>query len=57
MAINFPNNPSINDEYAAGSKVWIFDGSKWIIKVGNIPLEQNTNVNDPSLSNSFWMGV
>lgn len=57
MAIDFPNSPSINDEHSAGGKVWIFDGSKWSLKVANVPLEQNVNLNDSSLSNSFWMGV
>ena len=57
MAIDFPNSPSINDEHSAGGKVWIFDGSKWSLKVANVPLEQNINLNDSGLSNSFWMGV
>lgn len=29
MAINFPDSPSINDEYNAGTKSWKWDGVAW----------------------------
>lgn len=29
MAITFPSNPSIGDEYTAGGFTWIWDGSSW----------------------------
>lgn len=28
-AINFPNNPSINDEFTQGEKVWRWNGFRW----------------------------
>jgi hypothetical protein len=28
-AINFPNNPSINDEFSQGEKVWRWNGFRW----------------------------
>ena len=32
MAINFPNTPSINDEFTANGKTWYFTGSNWTLK-------------------------
>lgn len=29
MAINFPTNPSIGDEFSAAGKVWTWNGSQW----------------------------
>ena len=29
MALNFPNNPTLNQTYAEAGKVWIFNGSRW----------------------------
>jgi hypothetical protein len=28
--INFPNNPSVNDEFLVGGKTYVFDGVKWV---------------------------
>ena len=30
MALSFPTNPSLNDEYSYGGMKWIFDGSQWV---------------------------
>ena len=27
--INFPNNPSINDEFTSSGKTWKWDGTVW----------------------------
>lgn len=29
MALNFPDNPTLNQTYAEAGKVWIFNGSRW----------------------------
>ena len=29
MAINFPDSPSLNDEYTAGGRTWVWNGSSW----------------------------
>jgi hypothetical protein len=29
MAIDFPNSPSVNDEFTSGSTTWRWDGSVW----------------------------
>ena len=30
MALNFPNNPSLNETVYTGGKTWLWGGSKWI---------------------------
>lgn len=30
--INFPDNPSVNDEFTAGSFIYVWDGTVWKIK-------------------------
>jgi hypothetical protein len=29
MAINFPDSPSINEEFSAGERIWIWNGTVW----------------------------
>jgi hypothetical protein len=29
MAINFPNSPTLNEEFTAGDRTWIWDGTVW----------------------------
>jgi hypothetical protein len=29
MAIDFPNSPSVNDQFVSGGRTWIWDGSVW----------------------------
>lgn len=31
MALNFPDNPTLNQSYAANGKTWIFNGSRWTL--------------------------
>lgn len=42
MALNFPNSPSLNDEYSFGNKTWIWNGSAWKLKsagaINNTPI-------------------
>lgn len=35
MAIDFPNSPSNGQEYTVGSTTWIYDGSKWNLKIAS----------------------
>jgi microcystin-dependent protein len=47
VAIDFPNTPSVNDEFTAGSKTWKWDGSAWRLVSGTgvgIPLDDLTDV-------------
>lgn len=34
MSINFPNDPSVNDEFVFGSTVYVWDGFKWLASGG-----------------------
>lgn len=37
MAINFPNNPTLNQTYSVGSSTWYWDGNQWSIYVNTSP--------------------
>jgi hypothetical protein len=41
MTINFPNSPSINDQYTYNTKVYVYDGTKWVYD----PTLTNTQLN------------
>ena len=30
MAINFPNNPIVGEEFVSGESTYVFDGVKWV---------------------------
>jgi hypothetical protein len=32
MPIDFPNSPTLNEEFTAGLTTWKWDGVKWVIK-------------------------
>lgn len=34
MALNFPDNPAVNDTYTYGSNTWIWNGSAWKLQSG-----------------------
>jgi hypothetical protein len=36
MPINFPNSPSLNQEYSSDSKTWYWTGSTWKIKASTL---------------------
>lgn len=49
MAVSFPNNPIVNDEFTSSSRTWIWDGNVWLLKATlelNIPA-----LSDVSLTN------
>lgn len=31
MAIDFPNNPSLNDTFESGGRTWKWDGTSWTL--------------------------
>jgi microcystin-dependent protein len=35
MAIDFPNSPTLNQDYTVGTTTWTYDGSKWVLKTYN----------------------
>ena len=34
MAIDFPNTPSNNDQYTVGTTTWKYNGTAWVIVLG-----------------------
>lgn len=32
MPIDFPNSPTLNEEFTASGTTWVWDGVKWLIK-------------------------
>lgn len=43
MAINYPNNPTLNDTFTSGDTTWQWDGTAWnIIDSGTVSVEYNT---------------
>ena len=36
MPISFPLNPTVNTQYIAGGKVWVWDGERWMPRQGNV---------------------
>ena len=43
-AVDFPNSPSVNDEFTSGTRTWIWDGSVWLLKGVAISLDVLSNV-------------
>ena len=35
-AIDFPNSPSLNQEFTSGSQTWKYDGSKWNLLIAQV---------------------
>ena len=49
MAVNFPDNPVLNEEFTSSSRTWIWDGSVWLLKSTlDVAVE---NLNDVTLTN------
>ena len=35
MAIDFPNSPTLNQDYTVNTTTWTYDGAKWVLKTYN----------------------
>lgn len=33
MAVNFPDSPTLNQEFTVGDRTWKWDGAKWVALV------------------------
>lgn len=48
MAVNFPDSPSLNQEFTSGTRTWIWNGSVWLLKQTlNVTV---ANLNDVTLT-------
>ena len=50
MAINFPNNPTLNQTFTSGSNSWIWNGTSWEVKPVTSP--SFTNVTTSSIDSA-----
>ena len=49
-ALNFPSNPSLNQEYTpVGGPTWVFNGEAWDIKVAGAVISVNGNTGEVTL--------
>ena len=49
-ALNFPNSPSIGDQYAANGKTWEWDGTSWNIIIPNTTLGSLSDISLTSVT-------
>ena len=51
MAISFPGSPSVDDTYAVGSRIWVWNGSVWEVdaSVGAVVVASN-DITDGAVS-------
>ena len=62
MAINFPDSPSLNDEFQAGGKVWFWNGTVWkaketaILETGKYIVSETAPLN-PSEGDGWFNSV
>lgn len=55
MAFNFPDSPNVNDEYTAGDRTWVWDGTVWLAKsstLGFSDLDPSTHATTHELGGS-----
>lgn len=46
MALNFPNNPSLNEVYQVGLRTYVWDGSAWNLALAPLTALNSISVND-----------
>lgn len=68
MAIDFPNEPDVNDEFTVDGKIWIYDGVKWSLSIGttigldlgelsDVAITDVSNGQILSYADSSWVNV
>jgi hypothetical protein len=56
-ALNFPNSPSVNDEYTANGYNWVWDGTSWNAKGFDLgALAFLDEVSEDELANTIDLG-
>jgi hypothetical protein len=52
MAIDFPNTPSNNDQYTVGTTTWKYNGTAWVIVLGESSIATSAVTADKLASDS-----
>jgi hypothetical protein len=55
MPISFPLNPTVNTQYIAGGKVWVWDGERWMPRLGNVLVTVGNTTPSTTNFGSFWL--
>jgi hypothetical protein len=52
MAIDFPNSPSNNDEFTVGTTTWMYNGTAWVVSLGDASIATGAITADKLASDS-----
>ena len=53
MALNFPDNPTLNQTYAEAGKTWIFNGSRWtLLSAASQPVSALNDIQDVTITSA-----
>jgi hypothetical protein len=52
MAIDFPNSPSNNDEFTVGTTTWTYNGTAWVVSLGDASIATGAITADKLASDS-----
>jgi hypothetical protein len=53
MAIDFPNSPSNNDEFTVGTTTWKYNGTAWVIVLGESSIATGAVTTDKIATNAI----
>jgi hypothetical protein len=53
MAIDFPNSPSNNDQFTVGSTTWMYNGTAWVIVLGESSIATGAVTTDKIATNAI----
>ena len=53
MAIDFPNSPSNNDQYTVGTTTWKYNGTAWVIVLGESSIATGAVTTDKIATNAI----
>ena len=53
MAIDFPNTPSNNDQYTVGTTTWKYNGTAWVIVLGEQTIATGSITTDKIATNAI----
>ncbi len=56
MAINFPNNPTLNQTYTSGSATWEWNGVTWNLRPNNSPSFTSVSTGSATVSGALSAG-